>query len=112
MLHIVVLIHNLKPVANAALPVQRGKGGYGDFYWFYINGLGFMLYLEERFPPDAERQCAQHGVNGPVVVDRAFGNMVYAFLRELLEGSKISEGVMGLLKTSQTDTSDISKQSQ
>jgi hypothetical protein len=28
-----------------------------------------MLYLGEQFPLDAEIQCAQHGVNGPVVVD-------------------------------------------
>jgi hypothetical protein len=110
--HIVVLIHNLKPVGNAAIAVQRGESGFGDFYWFYVNGFGFMLYLGEQFPQDAESQCAQHGVNGPVVVDRAFSNMVYAFFKELLEGSKKSEGVMGLLKTSQTSSSDIGKQSQ
>lgn len=72
-MHIIVLIHNLKPVANAALAVQRGESGYGDFYWFYVNGLGFMLYLGEQFPRDAESQCAQHRVSGPVVIDRAVG---------------------------------------
>jgi hypothetical protein len=35
--------------------------------------------------------------------------MVYAFFKELLEGSKKSEGVMGLLKTSQTSSSDAGK---
>jgi hypothetical protein len=35
--------------------------------------------------------------------------MVYAFLKELLEGSKKSEGVLGLLKTSQNSSSDIGK---
>lgn len=107
--HIVVLIHNLKPVGNAALPVQRGKSGYGDFYWFYVNGLGFMLYLGENSPEDIERQCAQHGIDGPVVVDGAFGSMVYAFLKELLEESKKSEGVKGLLKTSPDSSPDIDK---
>jgi hypothetical protein len=71
-----------------------------------------MLYLGDQFPLDAEIQCAQHGANGPVVVDRAFSNMAYAFFKELLEGSNKSEGVMGLIKASLTGSSDIGKQSQ
>jgi hypothetical protein len=109
--HIVVLVHNLKPVWNAAIPVQRGKNGYGDFYWFYANGLGFMLYLADQFPRNAESLCAKHGGNGPVVVDKAFGSMVHAFLRELLQESQKSEGVLGLLKTSADSSSDICKES-
>jgi hypothetical protein len=110
--HIVILLHNQKPVANAALPVHRGKSGYGDYYWFYVNGLGFMLYIGEHLPQGAERQCAQHGVNGPVVVDRAFSAEVYAFIKELLEESQKSEGVLGLLETSQDNSTDISEQSE
>lgn len=109
--HIVVLIHSLKPVPNAALAVELGESGYGKFYWFYVNGLGFMLYLGDQLPHVAESECAQHGVNGPVVVDRAFSNMVYAFLKGLLEGNKKSEGVIGLLKTCQISSSDIGKHS-
>lgn len=97
--HIVVLIHNLKPVGNAALPVLGSASGYGDFYWFYVNGLGFMLYLGKSFPPEAESQCAYHGVNGPVVVDRAFSQMVYSFMKELLEKSAKSQSVQNLIKS-------------
>lgn len=110
--HIVVLIHNLKPVGNAALPVQRAQSGYSDFYWFYVNGLGFMLFLGDHSSPEAESLCAQHGANRPVVVDSAFSSLVYRFMRELLEESQKSEGVMDLLKTSRNSSFDISKQSQ
>lgn|SRR5579872_4502666 len=107
--HPVILVHNLKPVGNAAVTVQRAKSGYGDFYWFYINGLGFMLYLGDGLPKEAESLCAEHGVNAPVVVDRAFSNMVYGFLKDLLHGSDKSESVMNLIKIPQNQSSDIGK---
>jgi hypothetical protein len=108
--HIVGLIHNMKPVGNAAVPVQIARSGYGDFYWFYLNGLGFMLYLGARFPRTAESQCAQHGAGGPVVVDRAFSSMVYGFLRELLQDSEKSHSVMSLTKMPSSSSADIGKQ--
>ena len=108
--HVVVLIHNMMPVGNAAVPVQIARSGYGDFYWFYLNGLGFMLYLGADFPKAAESQCAQHRANGPVVVDRAFSNMVYSFLKDLLQDSEKSESVMSLTKMSSSKSSDIGKQ--
>lgn len=108
--HIVVLIHNLKPVGNAALPVVLSTSGYGDFYWFYINGLGFMLYLGKIFPPEAESLCAYHGVNGPVIVDRAFSQMVYAFLKELLQRSVKSQGVLNLIKAQHDAPTDVANE--
>jgi hypothetical protein len=107
--HIIVLIHNMKPVGNAAVPVQQAKSGYGDFYWLYLNGLGFMLFLEDAFPGEAERLCAQHGVNGPIVVDRAFGNMVYSFLKELLQDGEKSDSVMSLAKVPRSKLPDIDR---
>lgn len=107
--HIIVLIHNMKPVGNAAVPVLQAKTGLGDCYWFYFNGLGFMLFLGGDFPKEAESQCAQHGANGPVVVDRAFSNMVYSFLKDLLQDSEKSDGVMKLTQMPTSTSSDIGK---
>jgi hypothetical protein len=95
---IVVLIHNLKPVGNAALPVLQATDQFGDFYWFYVNGLGFRLYMGKQTPAAIKSICAYHNADGPVVVDRGFGKMVYGYIKDQLNSSEKSESLLAFLK--------------
>jgi hypothetical protein len=90
---IVVMIHNLKPVGNAVLPVLQATDQYGEFYWFYMNGLGFRLYLGEATPIAIRSLCAFHNPDGPVVVDRGFGELVYGFIKDQMQSSEKSENL-------------------
>ena len=99
---IVVTIHNLKSVGNAALPVHRATGQYGDFYWFYLNGLGFALYLGNTTPLPIRNVCAYHNPDGPVVVDVGFGQMVYDFIKNQLNSSEKSEHLTMLISNPKT----------
>jgi hypothetical protein len=96
---LVIMVHNLKPVWNASFPVLPATETSGDFYWFYVNGLGFRLYLGKDIPPGIRNICALHNPDGPVVVDRGFGEMVFQFIKEQLKASEKSEGVQSLLKS-------------
>lgn len=96
--YIVILIHNSKPVPNAIVPVQQGSNEYGEYYWFYANGLGFQLYLGDAVPSAIRSVCAVHNPRRPVVVDRGFGRMVNEFLRHQLENSQQSESVADLMQ--------------
>ena len=69
-----------------------------------------MFYLGADFPNAAESQCAQHGANRRVVVDRAFNNMIYSFLDDLLQDGEKSDIVMSLTEMSSSKSSDIGKQ--
>jgi hypothetical protein len=100
---IVMFVHNLKPVPNAALPVQRGKNEYGDFNWFYVNGLGFQLYLGDSVPLPVRNVCAFSNPRGPVVVDRGFGQMVYDFIKTQLDTSTQSDGLTKFLSNYKTN---------
>lgn len=95
--YMIVLVHNHKPVPNAAIPVQKATNQYGDFYWFYANGLGFELYLGESVPEAIKGVCAFHNPRGPIIVDRGFGQMVRDFLQGQLDSSKQSESVVNLV---------------
>lgn len=103
---IVVLIHNLKPVANAALVVQRATNHYGDYYWFYINGLGFQLYLGKSVPAPIRNVCAFRAPEGAVVVDSAWGKAVYEFIKDGLDLSDKSESVVKLVNASKAGKSE------
>ena len=61
---IFVLIHNLKPVINTATTVLRAKDGLASFYWFYLHGLGFKLYLGKGIPKDIRRLCSYRSSEG------------------------------------------------
>ena len=97
---IVILVHNLKPVGNVALVVQRATNRYGDHHWFYVNGLGFQLYLGNSVPTLIRNICAFHSACGAVVVDGAFGKAVYQFIKDRLNSSDKSESVMKLVNAS------------
>jgi hypothetical protein len=90
---IVALVHNLKPPGNAVIPVESATGRYGDFYWFYVNGLAFALYLGKQTPREVINLCAHHNSCGPVVVDKGFGKMVYGFLKDQLNSSQKSKNL-------------------
>ncbi|MGA7155413.1 MAG: hypothetical protein WBY53_01120 [Acidobacteriaceae bacterium] len=101
---IVVMIHTLKPVGNAALPVHHATDQHGDFYWFYLNGLGFKLYLGKATPLAIRGLCASHP-DGPVVVDSGFGEMVYRFIKDQLNSSVKAENLVTFLDGYKQDKS-------
>lgn len=81
---IFVLIHNLKPPMNLATTVLKATHSIADFYWFYLNGLGFKLYLGKNIPRSIRDLCVYRSAAGFVMVDRAFGEMVKDFAKETL----------------------------
>jgi hypothetical protein len=94
---ILIMIHNEKPVGNAALPVLQATDQFGDFHWFYVNGLGFRLYLGKQTPAAIRCICAYHNADGPIVVDRGFGKIVCGFIKDQLNSSEKSEGLSAFL---------------
>jgi hypothetical protein len=92
-----ITVHNLKPPGNAVLPVMLARGQYGDFYWFYVNGLGYALYLGQETPPPIRNICAHHNGHGPIVVDKGFGEMVYGYIKDQLDSSQKSTNLLSFL---------------
>ncbi|MHB1936425.1 MAG: hypothetical protein ACYCOR_07550 [Acidobacteriaceae bacterium] len=100
---IIITISNLKPPGNAALPALQGTAQFGDFYWFYINGVGFMLYLGREMPPAIRNLCAHHNPDGPVAVDKGFNDLVYGYIKKQLHSSEKSQSLMTFLEGYKAD---------
>jgi len=95
---ILVYIHNLKPAMNAATTVLLAKNKMAEFRWFYLNGLGFELYLGKEIPKQIRQLCAYHSSDGFVMVDREFGSMVRDFLKDQLTSRELSANLQDFLK--------------
>lgn len=95
---ILVLIHNLKPTMNIATTVLKASHPTGDFYWFYLNGLGYKLYLDKGIPNSIRQLCAHHSPGGLVIMDRGFGKMVKEFAKGILTSSELSPKLEKFLK--------------
>ena len=94
---IVIYVSNRKPPGNAAFPVLQATAQFGDFYWFYLNGLGFALYLGANTPESVKSLCANHNPDGPVVVDRGFTDLVYDYIKERFDSSEQSDNLTKFL---------------
>lgn len=95
---IFVLIHNLKPVMNLATPAIAAKDGLADFYWFYLNGIGFKLYLGKSLPKAIRQLCAYRSPEGFVIMDSEFGKMVRQFAKDFLTSNELSAKLQEFLK--------------
>ncbi len=95
---ILIYVHNLKPAPNAATTVLPGKDHTRRFYWFYLSGLGFKLYLGKKTPQQIRQLCAVHSADGFVLVDAEFGKMVRAFLKDYLTSQELSPKLREFLK--------------
>jgi hypothetical protein len=93
-----VYVDNLKPVGNAATTVLRAKNQIAEFSWFYLNGLGFALYLGKEIPKQIRQLCAYRSPDGLVIVDAEFGKMVRDFLKDRLTSCPRSEKLDHFLK--------------
>jgi hypothetical protein len=95
---ILVYVHNLKPAGNAATTVLSAKNQMTDFSWFYLNGLGYALYLGKELPKQVRQLCAYRSPDGFVIVDAEFGKMVRDFLRYQLTSREWSAKLEDFLK--------------
>src|SRR5262249_1520802 len=95
---IFVLIDSRKPVANMATVVLGAKDSLATFYWFYLNGLGFKLYLGKSVPKDIRQLCAYRSPEGFVMMDAEFGKMVRAFGKDFLTSNELSPKMQDFLK--------------
>lgn len=95
---ILVYVHNLKPAMNAATTVLSAKDKMAKFLWFYLNGLGFKLYLGKEIPQQIQQLCAYRSPDGFVMVDREFGRMVGDSLKDNLTLHASSAKLQGFLK--------------
>jgi hypothetical protein len=101
---IFVLIHNLKPVMNIATTVMKASHQTADYYWFYLNGLGYKLYLGKNIPESIRQPawldtlCAYRSPGGLGMVDRGFGEMVREFARTAVMSSELSPKLETFLK--------------
>jgi len=95
---IFVLIDNRKPVANMATVVLGAKDGLAPFYWFYLNGLGFKLYLGKSVPKDIRQLCAYRSPDRFVMMDAEFGKMVRKFGKDFLTSNELSTKMQDFLK--------------
>lgn len=95
---ILVYIHNLKPAMNAATTVLPAKNQTTEFKWFYLNGLGFELYLGKELPGHIRQLCAYRSLDGLVIVDANFGKMVRDFLKAYLTSYEWSAKLEDFLK--------------
>jgi hypothetical protein len=95
---ILVYVHNLKPAMNAATTVLSARDQMAEFHWFYLNGLGFKLYLGGEIPQQIRKLCAYRSPDGFVIVDREFGKMVRSFLKDRLTSQELSAKLQDFLK--------------
>ncbi len=95
---ILVYVHNLKPAGNAATTVLSAKNKLAEFSWFYLNGLGFELYLGKEIPKQIGQLCAYRSPEGFVIVDPEFGKMVRDFLKNHLTSHEWSANLENFLK--------------
>jgi hypothetical protein len=95
---IFVLIHNLKPVMNIATTVMKATHPTADFCWFYLNGLGYKLYLGKSIPESIRQLCAYRSPGGLVMMDRGFGEMVREFAKGVVTTSELSPKLENFLK--------------
>lgn len=95
---ILVYVHNLKPAMNAATTVLSAKDRMAEFHWFYLNGLGFKVYLGKETPQQIRQLCAYRSADGFVMVDREFGRMVRGFLKDYLTSHECSAKLQDFLK--------------
>ena len=95
---ILVYVYNLKPAMNAATTVLSAKNKMAEFRWFYLNGLGFELYLGKEIPKQIRQLCAYRSSDGFVMVDREFGRMVRHSLKENLTSHAWSGKLQDFLK--------------
>jgi len=95
---ILVYVDNLKPVGNATTAVLPAKNQMADFSWFYLNGLGFALYLGKGVPKQIRQLCAYRSPDGFVIVDAGFGKMVRDFLKDQLTSREWSAKLEHFLK--------------
>jgi hypothetical protein len=86
---ILIYVYERKPAMNTATTVLPGKDQTGAFFWFYLNGLGFKLYLGNQIPENVAKLCA-YSPEGFVIVDRTFGRMVREFLKNYLSSHELS----------------------
>jgi hypothetical protein len=94
---LLIFIYNRKPPMNAATVVFKETGSFGEYYWFYLNGLGFKLFLR-NVPKSVRQLCAYHSSNGYVLLDSRFGDMVRGVLKEELLSNERSEALEKFLK--------------
>jgi hypothetical protein len=95
---IFVYVDNLKPTGNAATTVLSAKNKVAEYLWFYLNGLGFALYLGKEIPKQIRQLCAYRSSEGFVIVDAEFGKMVRAFLKDRMISQPMSENLEQFLK--------------
>jgi len=95
---ILVYVYNLKPAMNSATTVLSAKNQIAAFNWFYLNGLGFALYLGKETPTEIRQLCAYRSPDGFVIVDAEFGKMVRDFLKDHLISHEWSAKLEGFLK--------------
>lgn len=43
---------------NIATTVMKASHHTAEFYWFYLNGLGYKLYLGKNIPQNIRELCA------------------------------------------------------
>lgn len=94
---LLISIYNWKPPMNAATVVFKETGSFGDYHWFYLNGLGFMLFVG-NVPKSVRQLCAYHSPSGYVHIDRRFSDMVRETLKEQLLLNERSESLEKFLK--------------
>jgi hypothetical protein len=94
---LLVFIYNWKPAMNAATVVFKEDGPFGEFHWFYLNGLGFSLFVG-NVHKSVRQLCAWHSADGYILVDRRFGDMVRQVLKEQMLGNERSENLEKFLK--------------
>jgi hypothetical protein len=94
---LLIFISNRKPPRNAATVVFKETGPFGDYHWFYLNGLGFKLFVG-NVPKSVRQLCAYHSPGGYVLVDSRFGDMVRGVLKEQLLLNERSEALEKFLK--------------
>ncbi len=53
-------------------------------YWFYINGLGFVLDVGTNVPTRVQRRSTSHSPEQLVTISKEFGDMVWKRMKELV----------------------------
>lgn len=87
---ITTIVWRFKPVLNVAYVPAPAHAGEWSRYWFYMNGLGFIIHFGSDVPDEIKKRCSQNAPERVVVVESDFTNFVTELTRKTVKESDTS----------------------
>ena len=86
-----VIVWPFTKILNAGfVPASDDPDGWNS-YWFYVSGLGFVVHYGDAVPLEIKQRCAQNTPQRVITIERAFGDVVWDWVREEVRAAETPE---------------------